>query len=358
MTAAEVTVVIPTRDRRTFLARCLGTVLEQTGVDVEVIVVDDGSRDGTPEWIRSLADDRIRVVAHPSPRGVSAARNTGLAVATRPWVAFVDDDDLWAPSKLALQLEAIKSSEGAQWACVGQVTLNDKLRIVDAVGPPAALDEPILPLLANNVVPGGGSGVVAALNLVRDVGGFDERLSLIADWDLWIRLAQEAPATSVNRPLLGYVRHTTNMSWDVSHIGDEFEIVEAKYADIRASLGVWPNTEAWLNWIADAQRQAGRRRPAITADAHAAIRGKSIKPIVRAVVTGVSPHAWIAVRDRRNALGVRADWKREAEQWLAPIRAASGIHRHQRTSGADGELPSAISDESETNRCSSLRVAR
>jgi glycosyltransferase involved in cell wall biosynthesis len=322
MPAAEVTVVVPTRDRRRFLARSLSTVLAQTGVGFELVVVDDGSRDGTTEWVNSLKDNRIRVVTHPAPRGVSAARNSGIEVAQSPWIAFLDDDDLWAPTKLAQQLALVKASAPARWVCVGQVTLNGKLRIVDTASPPQ-IERTLVSLLAGNAIPGGGSGVLAATDLVREVGGFDPRLSLLADWDLWIRLAQESPAIAVDRPLLGYVRHAANMSWDVSQIGDEVSIFELKHADVRADLGVWLDPDLWFSWIADAQRQGGRRRQAVRADLRAARRAHSPKPLLRATVTAVSPRAWIGLRDWRTSLHISPAWREEAEQWLAPIRATS-----------------------------------
>lgn len=321
MPAAEVTVVVPTRDRRALLARSLSTVLAQIGVDLDVVVVDDGSRDGTSEWVRSLRDPRVRTVVHPHPRGVSAARNSGIDVARAGWIAFLDDDDVWAPTKLAEQIAKVEASRSARWACVGQVTLNGRLGIVDTASPPPQLDRPLLPLLASNAIPGGGSGVLAATDLVREVGCFDTRLSLLADWDLWIRLARETQPVGVDRPLLGYVRHAANMSWNVSRIGSEFEILDLKHAELRAELDVWPDTDLWLSWIADAQRQAGRRWQAIGGDLRSAGSGRTARPLFRATVTAVSPRAWIELHEWRTSRRVSPAWREEAERWLAPIRA-------------------------------------
>jgi glycosyltransferase involved in cell wall biosynthesis len=100
----DVTVVIPTHNRKELLDRTLRSVLAQEDVDLSVVVVDDGSADGTEAFVQALADPRVSVVRHPEARGVSAARNTGIARATTTWLAFVDDDDLWAPTKLRAQL--------------------------------------------------------------------------------------------------------------------------------------------------------------------------------------------------------------------------------------------------------------
>ncbi len=103
----DVSVIIPTRNRRQLLELTLRSVLWQRDVDFEVIVVDDGCTDDTPQMLRDLRDPRIRTVRHERSQGVSAARNHGIAEARGEWVAFLDDDDLWAPDKLTQQLDAL-----------------------------------------------------------------------------------------------------------------------------------------------------------------------------------------------------------------------------------------------------------
>src|ERR687898_2985729 len=95
---ADVSVVVPTHDRPRLLMQTLGSILRQQAVDFEVIVVDDGSRDGTAEVVSWLGDARVRLLRHDRSKGVSAARNTGIAAAHGEWLAFCDDDDLWAPN--------------------------------------------------------------------------------------------------------------------------------------------------------------------------------------------------------------------------------------------------------------------
>src|SRR5918994_1592279 len=93
----KVSVVIPTHDRRVWLYLTLRSVLRQHHHDLEAIVVDDGSTDGTAQMLAEIADPRVRVMRHASPRGVGASRNHGAAGAKGEWIAFVDDDDVWAP---------------------------------------------------------------------------------------------------------------------------------------------------------------------------------------------------------------------------------------------------------------------
>src|ERR687896_831399 len=104
--APDVTVVIPTRSRWDLLSTAaLPSALAQEDVEIEVIVVDDGSSDTTPDALAELADPRVRVLRHQRARGVARARNAGIAAARGEWIAFLDDDDLWSPRKLRLQLE-------------------------------------------------------------------------------------------------------------------------------------------------------------------------------------------------------------------------------------------------------------
>src|ERR687887_1081438 len=99
----KVTVVIPTYNRSHVVDRAVRSALAQTHRDVEIIVVDDGSTDDTAARVRTFTDPRVRHVARPH-RGVSAARNAGVALATTDVVAFLDSDDVWRPDKLEREL--------------------------------------------------------------------------------------------------------------------------------------------------------------------------------------------------------------------------------------------------------------
>ena len=104
----NVSVVVPTRNRRTLLSKALRSVLRQQGVELEAIVVDEASTDDTVDEVTALGDPRVRLIRHDTPRGVSAARTEGAATARCDWLAFLDDDDLWAPDKLASQIQAAR----------------------------------------------------------------------------------------------------------------------------------------------------------------------------------------------------------------------------------------------------------
>src|ERR687891_190196 len=113
----EVSVIVPTHNRRALLLLTLRSILLQSDVDLELIVVDDGSIDGTGTAVEQLADSRARVVRNEVAQGVSAARDRGRAETTGDWIAFCDDDDLWAPTKLRSQLRAAEATR-RDWAYV------------------------------------------------------------------------------------------------------------------------------------------------------------------------------------------------------------------------------------------------
>src|SRR2546423_14232984 len=106
-----VSVVVPTHNRSRMLIQTLDSVCRQRDVEVEIVVVNDGSIDETLDAIARLGDARIRVLDESPPAGVSAARNRGIQSAAGDWIAFLDDDDLWSPDKLRNQLAAARETQ-------------------------------------------------------------------------------------------------------------------------------------------------------------------------------------------------------------------------------------------------------
>ena len=223
-----VSVVVPTHDREGFLARTLASVLRQDGVELEVVVVDDGSRAGLVAGVVAAAgDDRVRVVRHEVAQGVSAARNRGVAAAAGPWVAFCDDDDLWAPGKLRAQLAAAGDG-GPGWVYTGAVNVDEAGRVVGGRLPlPPAQVASLLP--GRNAVPGGGSAVLAHRTLLDRAGPFDTRLHNTEDWDLWVRLSRLATPRWVPAPMVGYRVHGGGSSLVTRQIVRGAREIECRY---------------------------------------------------------------------------------------------------------------------------------
>jgi len=320
--AALVSVVIPTRNRAGLLARTLGTVLAQRLTELEVVVVDDASTDETPALLGAVGDDRLRVIRHPGRRGVAAARNTGIDAAAGRWVAFLDDDDLWAPDKLARQVDALVAQPGARWALDGAVVVDSELRVLWNQPPPSVPDLTIA-LLTANVVPGGASGVVAERGLVVDAGGFDPSLALLADWDLWTRLALRAPAVSIRQSLHAYRLHGDSMSARDRNGEDELRTLEAKYARDREARGVDLDRAAFAFWLADRRQRGHRRLAAADGYLRSAGRTGTVSACLHATAALVWPGSIRHVTTRR-ATRMTGGWVDEAEAWLRPLRAPAG----------------------------------
>lgn len=289
----DVTVVIPTRDRWPLVRRAVRSALDQRGVAVEVVVVDDGS---SPEGDPGVADDRVRLERHPTSRGVASARNRGIELAVGTWVAFLDDDDLWAPDKLALQLAAAREAD-AGWAWAAATVVDEQLaplRFMRSPSPEAVAGS----LLRTNPVPA-LSGVAARADVLRRTGGFDPAFSAMADWDLWIRIGTTTPGAGVGRSVVAYVEHTSNMlagAADPNDVRPEFERLAAKHANAAAAAGVPFGDVWWSRWVASHHRFAGRRGEASRAYLRGAVERRSPGDAVRAAGALVGGPAWSRLR--------------------------------------------------------------
>ena len=287
---------------------------------MEVVVVDEASTDGTGDEIAALGDERVSLVRHETPQGVAAARNAGLTRAEAGWVAFLDDDDVWAPGKLAAQLKALEAKPGCGWSCTSAVVVDAELNVVGLEAIPAT-DGLVERLLTYNAIPGGGSSVLARTELVRELGGFDPALNVVADWDLWIRLALHSPLAAVPTPLVAYLRHAGSMSRQLEAIRGELTRVAEKHADARADRGLAFPWERWLVWAAAMHRRAGHRREPAGIYARLALQRRSPTLLAKAALAAVWP-GWIDVRDWLAARDVSPGLVAAAEEWLAPLRAS------------------------------------
>jgi glycosyltransferase involved in cell wall biosynthesis len=311
--SAAVSVVIPTHNRRDLLLRTLHSVLRQRHIDISIIVVDDASTDGSADTVRALEDPRVRVIRHPVCRGVSQARNTGIEQVDTDWVAFVDDDDLWSPDKVRAQLDALQRCPEAQWACSGAVHIDSACRVLFPAPPPDDSDISGL-ILGANIIPGGGSGVLAATSLTRQVGGFDVALANLADWDFYIRLGLRSPVAAAPGPLVGYHAHVGGMAHDVARSERDFKYMKAKYADERQARNVEPNMANWLAYLAGLAYNGGHRMMGARLHLQAARHGRLRS--LRSVATAFLPEHVRVARSRRWLLRLPAERPEECA-WLA-----------------------------------------
>jgi glycosyltransferase involved in cell wall biosynthesis len=303
----DVSVVVPTHNRRRLLRLALFSALRQRGVDIEVIVVDDASTDDSAEMVSGLADRRVRLLRQSACRGVSTARNRGIAEASGDWVAFLDDDDLWAPEKLVRQLE-VATQAGRTWVYAGDVNVDDDLTVLSAFRPPTP-EQVMEALPRHNPVPTGASNVMVRADALAEAGPFDPGLRRTEDWDMWIRLARTGPPAYVPHPLVAYRFHADNIAAETRDIVEEPVLLAARY-------GIPVDRAATYRRAAWASLRAGRRTRAIRHYARAVVLG-DVKSVARAAVALLHPAAG---SDRAFGLlrGARGDerWRAEAQAWL------------------------------------------
>jgi len=216
-----VSVIVPVHNRRTLIGATLRSVLAQTYPTVELLVIDDGSDDGTADEVASIFGTTLRLIRLPTNHGRSAARNVGWAEARGDLVAFLDSDDLWAPDKLARQVPCFTDPGVALVMC--------RIGVVDAAGLPLAAESAEI-ARACDAADGRGydyggvtetwcrmytSTVVVRRRLLEASGGFDARLANFEDWDLFWRITRQGRVVALPDALVQYRRHRGNtpMRW-------------------------------------------------------------------------------------------------------------------------------------------------
>ena len=303
----DVSIVVPTRNRPRLLKLALLTAIRQRGVNVEVIVVDDASTDDAAAAVVSdLVGSAVRLLRQPAPSGVSAARNRGISEATGEWIAFLDDDDLWAPEKLIKQLDAVTAA-GRTWVYAGDVNVDGSLRVLSA-SPPPSPEQVMEALLRYNPVPTGASNVMVRADVLEEAGPFDPELRRTEDWDMWIRLARTGPPASVRHPLVAYRFHRTNIPLETSEMIREPDLLAARYG-IRVDRAAMHRRAAWTCL------RAGHRGRAVRHYARAAAMG-DVRSVARAAAALMHP-AVGSDRVFRLLRGGRDErWASEAQAWL------------------------------------------
>jgi glycosyltransferase involved in cell wall biosynthesis len=205
----RVSVIIPAYNAAAFVGEAVNSALAQSHPDVEVIVVDDSSTDGTPE-ILARYGDRIRVHRQPNG-GVSSARNTGAALAGGDWVSFLDADDVWAPRKIEAQLTAAVDGE---WVYTNRFNFGARGPLPEIQSDVTLMTEGdvFVPLLMRgNFIT--VSSVMMRTALFQQLGGFHHQPGGCEDWDLWLRASsRHHQIRFVPEPLVGYRFTGSSMS--------------------------------------------------------------------------------------------------------------------------------------------------
>lgn len=215
-TLPKISVVVPCYNASQWISATLDSVLDQDWTDLEVIVVDDGSSDDSAQIVRENFPE-VRLVQQDN-KGVAAARNKGISLATGDWIAFVDADDIWLPNKLRMQWNSLQHSPEARmvysawhvWNCTDPLPDRELLDNLSAAkagtngyeGPSGWIYPE---LLADCHV--WTSTVLIHRSLLEQIGSFNEGLRIGEDYDLWLRASRHTPILRVPLPLALYRMH-------------------------------------------------------------------------------------------------------------------------------------------------------
>ena len=212
MSSPLVSVIVPAYNAERFIAATIESALAQDFDPLEVVVVDDGSSDRTRDVVQSLGASRVRLLSGPN-RGVSAARNEGVRASAGEYVAFLDHDDLWEPSKIRRQVEVFESDRRAalvftQARTVTAGSRGDDGELVPVIDDPRGFFGKAYENLVHwNYIP--LSAVMVRRSVLRGLEGpFDTRYTLSEDWDLWLRIAaglSDGGVAFIAEPLTRYV---------------------------------------------------------------------------------------------------------------------------------------------------------
>jgi glycosyltransferase involved in cell wall biosynthesis len=208
-----VSVIIPTFNRENYVTKAIDSVLAQTYPDYEIVVVDDGSTDNTKEVIRKYKD-KIRYL-YQKNQGVSSARNSGIKASRGEWIAFLDSDDEWFPDYLLYQVDQIKKTLGPRVYITNALTLSEDGTIsnyfeqnnISSLFKGASsltINKPLLFVIKYRL-----ASLITVLmkkDIVIEAGKFDERLSILEDYDLFARMSLLSSFVFINKELVYIIR--------------------------------------------------------------------------------------------------------------------------------------------------------
>ncbi|AFY92662.1 glycosyltransferase family 2 protein [Chamaesiphon minutus] len=225
--APKVSIVIPAYNAMTYLPDTLASVFQQTFYDFEVLLVDDGSTDSIQTWVaQTVFDRRVKLISQPN-QGLSAARNTGITHSQSEYIAFLDADDLWHPTKLAQQVQWLDAHP-----TLGLIY--NQTAQIDSAGTPtgrvlgSAISGNIWPQMLQRNIIDCPSSVLVRRQCFDRVGLFDRTLRSVEDWDMWIRIAAIYPVAVICQPLVYYRQHPSNMSKNWRVMEQSFDRVITK----------------------------------------------------------------------------------------------------------------------------------
>lgn len=239
-----ISVVIPAYNAEKTILETLQSVCNQTFTDIEIIIINDGSKDNTVEVSQQIKDDRIRIISYPNG-GLPTARNRGISQSQGEYISFIDADDLWSPDKLASQLAALEANPHAgaaySWTMVMEA---DGSKTYSTL--PIYFQGNVYPdLLVQNFI-ASGSNIMVRRQAILETGDFEPSLKSAEDWDYWLRLAKKWEFVLVPKPQIYYRKSEGAMSSKVDVMeAYNLTVINKAFADAPQELQhLKPRSEA------------------------------------------------------------------------------------------------------------------
>lgn len=204
----KVSVVVPTYNREKLLKETMDGILGQTHKDIELIIVDNCSKDNTEGMVKAYNDPRIRYFRNANNGVIAVNRNLGVRSATGKYLAFCDDDDVWLPAKLEKEIAVMENDEAVGLVCTNAIDFNEKgdfgNRIKRGVTQKDFTFERLV--FVNYII---CASAFTRKSVIDDVGVFSEIPGLMAgeDYDLWLRIASKYKVVYLPEPLMKYRTH-------------------------------------------------------------------------------------------------------------------------------------------------------
>ena len=251
-----VSVVIPTHNRVDLLSRAIDSALNQTYKNLEVIVVSDGSTDGTDELMQKYEkDSRVKYINYKSGHGGNYARNMGIKAARGEFVAFLDDDDEWWSNKIEKQICIMSSDKeiGLVYTGTHSIFVDDNIEFDSCSMLQGDMSKRIL---FDNFV-GSTTTVMLRKNVLEKSGLFDESLSAMQDYDLWVRVCQVCRVGVVSEPLVNYYNYNTSgqITLNFEKYEKAYDILNNKYRELYKKM----TQKEWKRKIAGQKNSIGMK---------------------------------------------------------------------------------------------------
>lgn len=231
----KISIVIPVFNGEKTIEETIQSITNQTFDDFEIIVINDGSTDSTLDIISSLNEPRLNIFSYTNA-GLSAARNRGIAKAKGEYISFIDADDMWTDNKLEEQLKALQKNSQASVAYSWTNWIDENGNFLRPGGHINANGDVFLQLLKRDFIES-GSNVIVKTKALATVGNFDDSINAVADWDMWLRLAESYQFVCVPIPQILYRVSVNSMSSNVWKMEKEsLQVIEKALNNTSRSL--------------------------------------------------------------------------------------------------------------------------